>query len=85
MLVQEKTYYGGGKWYTLDIDYKKVAGILKKHDYNGFISLEFEGQEAPETAILSFLFHPKVSQKAFGISLITQDFFYAIDLSLLAT
>ena len=37
MLVQAKTYYGGGKWYTQDIDYKKVAGILKKHNYKGYI------------------------------------------------
>jgi len=51
MLVQEKTHYGGGKWYTLDIDYKKVAEILKKHNYKGCISLEFEGQESPETAV----------------------------------
>jgi len=51
MLVQAKTYFGGGKWYTLDIDYKKVAGILKKHNYHGYISLEFEGQESPETAV----------------------------------
>ncbi|MBE9509681.1 MAG: TIM barrel protein [Bacteroidetes bacterium] len=51
MLVQAKTYFGGGKWYTLDIDYKKIAGILKKHDYRGYISLEFEGQESSETAI----------------------------------
>jgi len=51
MLVQAKTYFGGGKWYTLDIDYKKVAGILKKHNYNGYISLEFEGEESPEIAV----------------------------------
>lgn len=51
MLVQAKTYYGGGKWYTLDIDYNKVAGILEKHNYKGYISLEFEGQESVETAI----------------------------------
>ncbi|MCD6564632.1 MAG: sugar phosphate isomerase/epimerase [Bacteroidales bacterium] len=51
MLVQAKTYFGGGKWYTLDIDYNKVAGILKKHNYKGYISLEFEGQESPETAV----------------------------------
>ena len=32
-LVQAKTYYGGGKWYTLDIDYQKIGAILKKNRY----------------------------------------------------
>jgi len=50
-LVQAKTYFGGGKWYTLDIDYEKVAGIFDKVNYRGYISLEFEGNEDPGTAI----------------------------------
>lgn len=50
-LVQAKTYYGGGKWYTLDIDYKRVAEIFHKVDYRGYVSLEFEGNEDPMTAI----------------------------------
>ncbi len=49
--VQAKTYYGGGTWYTLDIDYHRVARILREANYQGYISLEFEGQEAHETAI----------------------------------
>ncbi|MDZ4702005.1 MAG: sugar phosphate isomerase/epimerase family protein [Rhodothermales bacterium] len=51
VLVQAKTYYGGGKWYTLELDYPRIAGILKKHAYNGYISLEFEGNEDAATAI----------------------------------
>jgi len=51
VFVQAKTYYGGGKWYTLDIDYDLVAKILRKQDYRGYISLEFEGKEDYETAI----------------------------------
>ena len=51
VLVQAKTYYGGGNWYTLDLDYNRYAEILRKHNYRGFISLEFEGQEDPETAV----------------------------------
>mgnify|MGYP003347921141 CR=1 FL=1 len=39
-LVQAKTYQGGGKWYTLDIDYSKVAEILRKTRYQGWVSLE---------------------------------------------
>ncbi len=51
VLVQAKTYFGGGLWYTLDIDYARVADILKKANYRGYISLEFEGQEDPLTAV----------------------------------
>ncbi len=51
VLVQAKTYYGDGTWYTLDIDYKKVAAILLKHNYRGYLSLEFEGKEAPASAV----------------------------------
>lgn len=49
--VQAKTYYGGGTWYTLDLDYDRIAGILKKHKYRGYVSLEFEGRESHQTAI----------------------------------
>ena len=49
--VQAKTYYGGGTWYTLDIDYDKVAQTLRDVNYRGYISLEFEGKEDPKTAI----------------------------------
>jgi len=50
-LVQAKTYYGGGKWYTLDIDYPRVGKMMRDHNYKGWISLEFEGNEDPMTAI----------------------------------
>jgi len=42
--VQAKTYYGGGEWYTLDLDYKRIASILSKVNYNGYVSIEFEGK-----------------------------------------
>lgn len=51
VLVQAKTYFGGGIWYTLDIDYSKVAAILKKANYKGFISVEFEGKEDWQTGV----------------------------------
>lgn len=51
VFVQAKTYFGGGTWYSLDIDYARVARILRAVDYSGYISLEFEGKEAHETAI----------------------------------
>jgi sugar phosphate isomerase/epimerase len=51
VFVQAKTYYGGGEWYTLDLDYKRIAGILREVNYSGYISLEFEGKEDAETAV----------------------------------
>jgi len=51
VLVQAKTYPGGGEWYSLDIDYQKVAAILRKANYRGYISLEMEGKADPATAI----------------------------------
>jgi sugar phosphate isomerase/epimerase len=51
VLVQAKTYYGGGTWYTLDLDYDRIAAVLRKHNYRGYISLEYEGQEDYRTAI----------------------------------
>ena len=50
-LVQAKTYYGGGIWYSLDLDYNRIVGILRKHKYRGYISLEFEGNENPKTGV----------------------------------
>ncbi len=50
-LVQAKTYFGGGRWYTLELDYARIAKILDNHHYRGWISLEFEGNEDAETAV----------------------------------
>ncbi len=50
-LMQAKTYYGEGKWYTLDLDYPRIGEIMRKSNYKGYISLEFEGQDDPMTAV----------------------------------
>ena len=50
-LVQAKTYFGGGRWYELDLDYARIAAILREHGYRGWISLEFEGNEDAETGV----------------------------------
>lgn len=63
VLVQAKTYFGGGTWYTLDIDYERVAKILRKHNYRGYVSLEFEGKEDALTAVPKSLLELK---RAFG-------------------
>ncbi len=47
VLVHAKTYFGGGEWYTLEIDYARVASILRELNYRGYISLEFEGKQDP--------------------------------------
>jgi sugar phosphate isomerase/epimerase len=50
-LVQAKTYFGGGRWYSLDLDYGRIAAMLREHGYRGWISLEYEGNDAPITAV----------------------------------
>ena len=47
VLLQAKTYYGGGRWYTLDLDYEKIAKIMHEANFRGWVSLEFEGKEDP--------------------------------------
>ncbi len=63
VLVQAKTYYGGGLWYELDLDYDRIANMLREYGYRGYVSLEFEGQEDPLTAIPKSL---ALLKKSFG-------------------
>jgi sugar phosphate isomerase/epimerase len=51
VLVQAKTYYGGGEWYTLDIDYARVNKILRDGGFKGYVSLEFEGKDDWRTGV----------------------------------
>jgi L-ribulose-5-phosphate 3-epimerase len=62
-IVQAKTYYGGGEWYTLDLDYQRIAQILRKNGFKGYVSLEMEGKEDPHTAVPKSL---EVLRKALG-------------------
>ena len=66
ILMQAKTYYGGGKWYSLDLDYQRIGRIMRQADYRGYISLEFEGQADPEEAV------PK------SLALLRDSFYYEI-------
>jgi L-ribulose-5-phosphate 3-epimerase len=50
-LIQAKTYYGGGVWYTLDLDYPRIAKIFHDANYRGWVSLEYEGNEDWRTAL----------------------------------
>ena len=63
VFMQAKTYYGGGLWYTLDLDYPRIARIMRKHDFKGYVSLEFEGNEDWQTAVPKGL---KLLRDAFG-------------------
>lgn len=63
--VQAKTYYGGGEWYTLDLDYKRIARILADVGYTGFVSLEMEGKEDPNKAVPRSI---TMLRKSFGLA-----------------
>jgi L-ribulose-5-phosphate 3-epimerase len=51
VFVQAKTYYGGGEWYALDLDHKRVANMLAEVNYHGYVSLEFEGKENADSGV----------------------------------
>lgn len=63
VLLQAKTYYGGGTWYTLDLDYDRIATIMRKANYKGYVSLEFEGKDDAKTAVPKSL---ELLRKAFS-------------------
>lgn len=62
-IVQAKTYYGGGVYYTLEPDFKRIAKILRNAGFKGWVSLEMEGKEDAQTAVPKSL---KVLQEAFA-------------------
>ena len=61
--VHAKTYYGGGEWYTLELDYPRIFKILNDVKYQGYVSLEYEGKEDAETAVPKSL---EILRKAFN-------------------
>ena len=63
VFMQAKTYFGGGLWYTLDLDYPRIGRIMRKHNFRGYVSLEFEGHEGYKTAIPKSL---AILRKAFS-------------------
>ncbi len=50
-IIQAKTYYGGGEVYDKEMDYDRFAKIMRDADFTGYVSLEMEGKENPETAV----------------------------------
>jgi sugar phosphate isomerase/epimerase len=63
MVVQAKTYYGGGVYYTRDLDYTRIARILRNAGFKGYVSLEMEGKEPADIAVPKSL---KLLQEAFA-------------------
>lgn len=51
ILVSAKTYYGGGEWYSLDLDYDRIAQIFRDADFQGYVTLEFEGKDDPAPSV----------------------------------
>ena len=51
VLVHAKTYYGGGEWYTLEIDYARIGQMLKSVGFQGYVSIEFEGKADAHTGV----------------------------------
>lgn len=50
-LVQAKTYFGGGIYYDLEIDYPRVRQILEAANFSGYLCLEAEGKMEPREAV----------------------------------
>ncbi len=63
VFVQAKTYEGGGEFYTLDLDYPRIARLLAEAKYTGYVSLEFEGKAEPDVAVPKAL---AMLREAFG-------------------
>lgn len=62
-IIQAKTYYGGGVYYDLELDYSRLGKIAREQGFKGYVSLEMEGHENPDTAVPKSL---EVLRKAFN-------------------
>jgi len=62
--VHAKTYFGGGEWYTLDLDYRRIARILAEANYGGYVSLEFEGKADADEGVPKSI---ALLRSAFGV------------------
>ena len=62
-IIQAKTYPGGGVGYTLDLDYERIAGIVRDAGFQGYVSLEMEGEAPAEQAVADSY---RVLRDAFG-------------------
>ena len=51
-LAHAKTYPGGGLVFTIPLDFERIFRILKGAGFTGYVSIEMEGKEAAETAVV---------------------------------
>ena len=50
-VLHAKVYAGGGMLVMADLDYHRIAGMLRKVAFSGYISIEFEGKAHPDEGI----------------------------------
>jgi sugar phosphate isomerase/epimerase len=50
-LAHAKTYFGGGTWYSLELDYGRIFRTLLDAGFSGYVSIEMEGAEEAATAM----------------------------------
>lgn len=50
-VLHAKVYAGGGLLVEADLDYGRIAGMLKDIGFSGYISIEFEGKAHPNEGI----------------------------------
>lgn len=63
-ILHAKVYLGGGVLVTPEIDYSRVAAMLAEIDYNGYVSIEFEGKAHPSEGIPDGI---RTIRSAFGL------------------
>jgi sugar phosphate isomerase/epimerase len=51
ILVHAKCYPGGGLYYDLPLDYRRIGQMLREADYRGYVSIVHEGKMLPDEAI----------------------------------
>lgn len=51
VMVHAKTYFGGGLYYTADLDYRRIGGMLRDAGFRGYVSIEFEGRAHPDQGL----------------------------------
>lgn len=50
-VLHAKVYKGGGQVVTPDLDYNRIVALLREVDFNGYVSIEFEGKAPADEGI----------------------------------
>ncbi len=51
IMVHAKTYFGGGLYYSANLDYRRIGRMLKEAGFRGYVSIEFEGRAHPDQGL----------------------------------